>query len=84
MTRTATGRPDGGGPGERYVPEVDILGGMDFAVREGEIVTVIGPNGAGKSTLIKSIFVLPRAGVGWCSAVRISRDCCPTQSPAGG
>ena len=47
-----------------YVPEVDILRGMNFAVREGEIVTVIGPNGAGKSTLIKSIFGLlpPRRG----------------------
>jgi neutral amino acid transport system ATP-binding protein len=47
-----------------YVPEVDILRGVEFAVREGEIVTVIGPNGAGKSTLIKSIFGLlpPRRG----------------------
>jgi neutral amino acid transport system ATP-binding protein len=47
-----------------YVPEVDILTGVQFTVREGEIVTVIGPNGAGKSTLIKSIFGLlpPRQG----------------------
>jgi neutral amino acid transport system ATP-binding protein len=47
-----------------YVPEVDILSGVDLTVREGEIVTVIGPNGAGKSTLIKSIFGLlsPRKG----------------------
>jgi neutral amino acid transport system ATP-binding protein len=47
-----------------YVPEVDILTGVEFVVREGEIVTVIGPNGAGKSTLIKSIFGLlpPRRG----------------------
>jgi neutral amino acid transport system ATP-binding protein len=47
-----------------YVPEVDILTGVEFAVLEGEIVTVIGPNGAGKSTLIKSIFGLlpPRRG----------------------
>jgi neutral amino acid transport system ATP-binding protein len=47
-----------------YVPEVDILRGVEFVVREGEIVTVIGPNGAGKSTLIKSIFGLlpPRRG----------------------
>jgi neutral amino acid transport system ATP-binding protein len=47
-----------------YVPEVDILTGVELTVREGEIVTVIGPNGAGKSTLIKSIFGLlpPRRG----------------------
>ena len=47
-----------------YVPEVDILSGVDIAVNEGEIVTVIGPNGAGKSTLIKTIFGLlpPRKG----------------------
>jgi neutral amino acid transport system ATP-binding protein len=47
-----------------YVPEVDILTGVELKVREGEIVTVIGPNGAGKSTLIKSIFGLlpPRRG----------------------
>jgi neutral amino acid transport system ATP-binding protein len=47
-----------------YVPEVDILTGVRFTVREGEIATVIGPNGAGKSTLIKSIFGLlpPREG----------------------
>jgi ABC-type branched-subunit amino acid transport system ATPase component len=47
-----------------YVPEVDILTGVDLIVSDGEIVTVIGPNGAGKSTLIKSVFGLlpPRRG----------------------
>jgi branched-chain amino acid transport system ATP-binding protein len=47
-----------------YVPEVDILRGVDFSVSEGEIATVIGPNGAGKSTLIKTVFGLlpPRSG----------------------
>ena len=47
-----------------YVPEVDILTGVRFTVRDGEIATLIGPNGAGKSTLIKSIFGLlpPRQG----------------------
>jgi ABC-type branched-subunit amino acid transport system ATPase component len=47
-----------------YVPEVDILSGVDAEVREGEIVTIVGPNGAGKSTLLKAVFGLlrPRAG----------------------
>lgn len=47
-----------------YVPEVDVLGGVDVELHEGEVVTIVGPNGAGKSTLIKSVFGLlpPRAG----------------------
>ena len=47
-----------------YVPEVDILGGVDVELRAGEIVTIVGPNGAGKSTLLKAVFGLlkPRAG----------------------
>ena len=47
-----------------YVPEVDILTGVDAEVREGEIVTIVGPNGAGKSTLLKCVFGLlpPRTG----------------------
>jgi len=41
-----------------YLPGIDILGGCDLELAEGELVGVIGPNGAGKSTLIKSIFGL--------------------------
>lgn len=41
-----------------YVPEVDILRGVDLTLGEGELVGVIGPNGAGKSTLVKAIFGL--------------------------
>ncbi len=37
---------------------MEILRGVDFEVRQGEIVAIIGPNGAGKSTLLKSIFNL--------------------------
>ncbi|MEX0952774.1 MAG: ABC transporter ATP-binding protein [Nitriliruptoraceae bacterium] len=41
-----------------YVPEVDILRGVDLTVSRGEIVGMIGPNGAGKSTFMKAVFGL--------------------------
>ena len=47
-----------------YVPEVNILNGVDLFVRRGEVVTVVGPNGAGKSTLLRVIFGLLRPSTG--------------------
>jgi ABC-type branched-subunit amino acid transport system ATPase component len=47
-----------------YVPEVNILTGLDLKLNRGEIVTVVGPNGAGKSTLLKVMFGLLRARAG--------------------
>lgn len=41
-----------------YVPEVDILRGLNLHVERGEVVGVIGPNGAGKSTFVKAVFGL--------------------------
>jgi branched-chain amino acid transport system ATP-binding protein len=35
--------------------ESHILHGVDFAVKEGELVTLLGRNGAGKTTTLKSI-----------------------------
>jgi branched-chain amino acid transport system ATP-binding protein len=35
--------------------ESHILHGMDFDVREGEVVTLLGRNGAGKTTTLKSV-----------------------------
>ena len=41
--------------------ESHILQGVDFEVREGEVVTLLGRNGAGKTTTIKSIMgLVPR------------------------
>ena len=41
-----------------YLPDLNILQGINFRIAPGELVTVIGPNGAGKSTLAKTIFGL--------------------------
>ena len=35
--------------------ESHVLHGIDFDVREGEVVTLLGRNGAGKSTTLKTI-----------------------------
>jgi len=41
-----------------YIPEVDILRGVNLTLEQGELVGIIGPNGAGKSTLVKAIIGL--------------------------
>lgn len=43
----------------------EVLHGLDFSLRAGEICGVIGPNGAGKTTLLRSLYGLlkPSAGV---------------------
>jgi branched-chain amino acid transport system ATP-binding protein len=38
-----------------YEPDLPILNGVGFTLRDREIVALLGPNGAGKSTLIKAI-----------------------------
>ncbi|MBZ4021891.1 zinc ABC transporter ATP-binding protein ZnuC [Rhodobacter sp. TJ_12] len=44
--------------------EATVLGGVQFAIEKGEIVTVVGPNGSGKSTLIRALIGLEPAATG--------------------
>ncbi len=40
-----------------------VLSGLDFAVDEGEFLTILGPNGSGKTVLLKSLLgLLPHEG----------------------
>ncbi|QWD19813.1 ABC transporter ATP-binding protein [Polynucleobacter paneuropaeus] len=49
---------------ESWYGESHILHGVNFAVKEGELVTLLGRNGAGRSTILKTILGLTskRAG----------------------
>lgn len=38
-----------------YLPEVNVLQGINIHVNQGELVCMIGPNGAGKSTVLRTI-----------------------------
>jgi len=38
-----------------YLPDVNVLQGIDIHVDNGELVCMIGPNGAGKSTVLRTI-----------------------------
>lgn len=38
-----------------YLPDVNVLQGINIHVQAGELVCMIGPNGAGKSTVLRTI-----------------------------
>ena len=53
--------------------ESHILHGVDFEVREGEVVTLLGRNGAGKTTTMKSIMGLVPCAV-WARSCRLGNS----------
>ncbi|WP_269248316.1 amino acid ABC transporter ATP-binding protein [Streptomyces sp. Qhu-G9] len=46
---------------------LEVLKGVDLAVRAGEVAVVLGPSGSGKSTLLRTINHLEKADRGWIS-----------------
>ncbi|MFK4089723.1 ABC transporter ATP-binding protein [Kribbella sp. NPDC020789] len=51
LTSTTAARLDVSGLRFGYLPDRDVLNGMDFTVEPGRTVAVVGPTGAGKSTM---------------------------------
>jgi ABC-type polar amino acid transport system ATPase subunit len=43
---------------------LEVLHGIDLAIREGEVVSIIGPSGSGKSTLLRCLALLERPSAG--------------------
>ncbi|HEY5198669.1 MAG TPA: ABC transporter ATP-binding protein [Solirubrobacteraceae bacterium] len=81
---TQTGNGDGPvemirveGLRKRYAPDgPDAVGGVDFAVAQGEIFGLLGPNGAGKTTTIGTMTtrVRPTAGRVLVDGIDVARD----------
>ena len=63
---------------ENGYPGKQILFGVDFAVRQGEVVTLLGANGSGKSTVLNSVSGFVRA---WRGAIRFDGEDIAGQPP---
>ena len=68
LPHTALPEPGAGvlrAAGLRYrIGSAELLSGVDFELKKGELVGLIGPNGAGKTTLLKTLigFLKPSGG----------------------
>jgi len=63
---------------ESWYGESHILHGVNFAVRDGEVVTLLGRNGAGRSTILKTILGLTSKRKGSISVFGVETADLPT------
>ncbi|GAA4640029.1 amino acid ABC transporter ATP-binding protein [Actinoallomurus vinaceus] len=54
--------------------DLEVLRGIDFEVRHGEVVCIIGPSGSGKSTLLRCVNLLeePTAGAVYVGGLELT------------
>ncbi|CAG4900186.1 L-cystine import ATP-binding protein TcyC [Paraburkholderia gardini] len=59
-----------------------VLQGVDFSVRQGEVVVIMGPSGSGKTTLLRSLNFLEMPDVGSITVcgIEVVRDGTPKTS----
>lgn len=54
--------------------ENEVLKGIDFSVKKGEVVAILGSSGSGKTTLLRCISFLERADSGTISLDGFEKD----------
>ena len=52
----------------------EIIKGLSFEVKEGDVLTILGPNGAGKTVLLKTLLgILPYQGeIKWQKKLKLA------------
>ena len=58
--------------------KIDVLCGIDYEIKEGEVVAIVGPSGSGKSTFLRCLNLLeePTSGEIWFEGEQINTKSC--------